>query len=207
MPAPPMPSPRAAPPYAPPSAPSSSAPPYAPSSAPPYASSSAPPWAPSSAPPWPARSTAAPDGHGNIGLAVLGALTGAFVAGLVWWGIVATTRTQVTFVAIGVGWVVAQAVLLGCQQRNRLPLQAIAAVFTLASLAASEYFIQRTLAIKELGDTLGSVRIPLWDGFGTAVDIVRESLKEDPLTGLFWIVAVIAAIVVTGTRDALGSRS
>jgi hypothetical protein len=150
--------------------------------------------------------TVATDGHGNLGLALLGALTGAFVAGLVWWGIVATTRTQVTFVAIGVGWVVAQAVLLGCQRRNRLPLQAIAAVFTLASLAASEYFIQRTLAIKELGDSLGTIRIPLWDGFGTAVDIVRESLEEDPLTGLFWIVAVIAAVVVTGTRDALGSR-
>jgi hypothetical protein len=167
--------------------------------------SSPPPFAPSAAPAWPAASTAASEGHGNVGLAVLGGLTGAFVAGFVWWGIVATTRTQVTFVAIGVGWVVAQAVLLGCQQRNRLPLQAIAAVFTLASLAVSEYFIQRTLAIKELGDSVGTIRIPLWDGFDTAVDIVRESLKEDPLTGLFWVVAVIAAVVVTGTRDAVGS--
>jgi hypothetical protein len=145
-----------------------------------------------------------PPGQGNVGLALVGGIAGAFVAGLAWWGIVATTQYQVAFVAIGVGWVVAQAVLICSQQQNRLPLQVIAGTFTLLSLAVSEYFIQRTLFIKEYGDRLGGVEVPLWDGFGYAREVVEESLREDPLTGLFWLAAVVAAVVVTGTRDAVG---
>jgi hypothetical protein len=67
----------------------------------------------------------------------MGGFAGAVVAGLAWWAIVATTRIQVTFVALGVGWVVAQAVLVCCTRRQRLPLQAVAGAFTLASLAVS----------------------------------------------------------------------
>jgi hypothetical protein len=130
-------------------------------------------------------------------------MAGAFVAGLAWWGIVATTRYQVTIVAIGVGWVVAQAVLICCQQRNRVPLQAIAGVFTLLSLAVSEYFIQRTLFIHEVGDRFGGASVPLWDGVGSAREVVEVSLRDDPLTGLFWLAAVVAAVVVAGTREAV----
>jgi hypothetical protein len=139
--------------------------------------------------------------HGSLGLAVVGGIAGAFVAGLVWWGIVATTRAQITFVAIGVGWVVAQAVLVCCQQRNRVPLQAIAGVFTLVSLAVSEYFIQRTLFIKEYGDRLDGVSVPLWDGFAVARETVEAAIREDPLTGLFWVAAIITAVVVAGSRE------
>lgn len=141
--------------------------------------------------------------HGSIAMAFVGGIAGAFVAGLVWWGIVATTKYQVTIVAVGVGWVVAQAVLICCQQRNRVPLQAIAGVSTLVSLAVSEYFIQRTMFIQEVGDRFGGVSVPLWDGFGPAREVVEESLRDDPLTGLFWLAAVVAAVVVAGTRDAL----
>ncbi len=146
--------------------------------------------------------TANPD-YGSVGLALVGGIAGAFVAGLVWWGIVATTRTQITFVAIGVGWVVAQAVLICCQRRNRLPLQAIAGTFTLLSLAASEYFIQRTLFIKEYGDRFDGFEVPLWDGFGNAREIVQGALEEDPLTGLFWVAAIVTAVVVAGSRQAI----
>jgi hypothetical protein len=179
------------------------------------AAPTAPPVRPPSA--WPTPHTAPPgtpgfggapteaSGHGSLGLALAGGVAGAFVSGLIWWGIVATTRFQATFVAIAVGWVVAQAVLIGCTQRNRLPLQAIAGVSTLVALVASEYFIQRTLFIKEFGDRAGT--IPLWDGFGSARDVVQTSLEEDPLTGLFWVAAVIAAIAVAGTREALTDRN
>ena len=51
---------------------------------------------------------------GQHPLAVMGGFAGAVVAGLAWWAIVATTRIQVTFVALGVGWAVAQAVLVCC---------------------------------------------------------------------------------------------
>lgn len=133
----------------------------------------------------------------------MGGIAGAFVAGFAWWGIVATTEYQVTYVALGVGWVVSQAVLICCTRRNRLPLQAVAGVFTLLALAVSEYFIQRTLFIKEYGDRFDGIRVPLWEGFGAVRDVVEESLREDPLTGLFWLAAAVTAVVVTGTREAL----
>ncbi|HEX6424115.1 MAG TPA: hypothetical protein VFZ79_11585 [Acidimicrobiales bacterium] len=224
MPTPPPPPPsggyRPPPPAAPP-------PPSPPSEAPPLAwpAQAAPPqaWPAQAAPPqaWPAAPPGPPPvapgyggpglahagpattEHGGIGLALVGGMAGAFVAGLAWWGIVATTKYQVTIVAIGVGWVVAQAVLICCQQRNRVPLQAIAGVFTLLSLAASEYFIQRTLFIQEVGDRFGGAGVPLWEGFGPAREVVEESLRDDPLTGLFWLAAAVAAVVVAGTREAV----
>jgi hypothetical protein len=161
-------------------------------------------WSSSSAAPAPALPQPGAKAEGSLALALLGGALGALVAGLAWWGIVATTRYQVTFVAVAVGWVVAQAVLICCQRRDRVPLQIIASGFTLLSLALSEYFIQRTLFIKEFEDQfLPGEKLPLWDGFGSAREIVQESLKDDPLTGLFWLAAIVTAVVVTGARDTI----
>lgn len=145
--------------------------------------------------------------HGNLALALVGGVAGAFVAGLVWWGLVAATETQFVYAAIGVGWLVAQAVLICAQQRNRLPLQVVAGSFTLLSLAVSEYFIQRTLFIKNYGDRFDGYAVPLWNGFGYARDMVQQALEDDPLTGLFWVAAAVAAVVVTRSSTALTRRS
>jgi len=130
----------------------------------------------------------------------MGGFAGAVVAGLIWWGIVATTRMQIVYLAFGVGWIVAQGVLICAQQRNRIPLQVVAGTFTLLALAASEYFIQRSLFIDDGGS------VPLWNGLSTAIDVVREGLKDDPLTGIFWIIGVIVAVVVAGKQDAITQR-
>jgi hypothetical protein len=130
----------------------------------------------------------------------MGGFAGAVVAGLIWWGIVATTRMQIVYLAFGVGWIVAQGVLICAQQRNRIPLQVIAGAFTLLALGVSEYFIQRSLFIDDGGS------IPLWNGLSFAFDVVREGLKDDPATGFFWIVGVIVAVVVAGKQDAITQR-
>lgn len=171
---------------------------------------------PPTGPTWPAGALphgghppAAGTQQGNLALALVGGIAGAFVAGVAWWGVVATTEAQFVYAAFAVGWVVAQAVLIVGQQPNRVPLQAIAGTFTLLALALSEYFIQRTLFIKEYGDRLDGVGVdvPLWEGFGVARETVYEALKEDPLTGLFWVGAVVAAVVVAGTSEAVTRRS
>jgi hypothetical protein len=149
---------------------------------------------------------AAPE-HGNLGLALVGGVAGAFVAGLVWWGLVAATETQFVYAALGVGWLVAQAVLICSQQSNRAPLQVVAGIFTLLSLAVSEYFIQRTLFIKEYGERFDGYAVPLWDGFGNAVDVVQVALEDDPLTGLFWVAAAVTAVVVTRSSTAVTRRA
>jgi hypothetical protein len=158
---------------------------------------------------WSARSSAAgawasyserESGAGNLALAVMGGFAGALVAGLIWWGIVATTRMQIVYLAFGVGWIVAQGVLICAQQRNRIPLQVVAGTFTLLALGVSEYFIRRSLFIGDGGS------FPLWNGFDVGLDVVREGLKDDPATGFFWIVGVIVAIVVAGKQDAITQR-
>ena len=169
------------------------------------------PWDAPGQPPaaWSTRSSAAgawatysegEAGPGNLGLAIMGGFAGAVVAGLIWWGIIATTRIQVVYLAFGVGWIVAQGVLICAQQRNRIPLQVVAGTFTLLALGVSEYFIQRSLFIADGGS------LPLWNGFDLGFDVVREGLKEDPITALFWIAAVVVAIVVAGKQDAITQR-
>src|SRR5262245_15608316 len=157
-------------------------------------------------PSWSTRSSAAgawasyserESGAGNLGLAVMGGFAGAVVAGLIWWGIVATTRIQIVYLAFGVGWIVAQGVLICAQQRNRFPLQVVAGTFTLLALGVSEYFIRRSLIIDDGGS------LPLWNGLDVALDLVREGLKAEPATALFWIVGVVVAIVVAGKQDAI----
>jgi hypothetical protein len=132
----------------------------------------------------------------NLALAVMGGFAGAVVAGLIWWGIVATTRMQIVYLAFGMGWIVAQGVLICAQQRNRIPLQLVAGTFTLLALGVSEYFIQRSLFIADGGS------LPLWNGLEFAIDVVREGMKDDPATGFFWIIGVIVAVVVAGRSDA-----
>jgi hypothetical protein len=133
----------------------------------------------------------------NLALAVMGGFAGAVVAGLIWWGIVATTRMQIVYLAFGVGWIVAQGVLICAQQRNRIPLQFVAGAFTLLALGVSEYFIQRSLFIADGGS------LPLWNGLEIARDMVREGLRDDPATGFFWIIGVVVAVVVAGRSDAI----
>lgn len=174
----------------------------------PWGAPGPPPAQPSGPPPaaWSTQSSAAgawathsqrESGAGNLGLAIMGGFAGAVVAGLIWWGIVATTRMQIFYLAFGVGWIVAQGVLICAQQRNRIPLQVVAGTFTLLALGVSEYFIQRSLFIADGGS------LPLWNGFDFGLDVVREGLKDDPLTGFFWIAGVIVAIVVAGKQDAI----
>ena len=88
----------------------------------------------------------------------------------------------------------------------RLPLQAIAGAFTLASLAVSEYFVQRTLFIEDFEELTGAGPASPCGTAGTAREIVTEGLEDDPITGLFWLGAVVAAVVVAGTHDAVTQR-
>ena len=78
-------------------------------------------------------------------------------------------------------------------------LQVVAGAFTLASLAVSEYFVQRTLFIEDFEELTGAgPGIPCGTAW-TAREIVTEGLEDDLITGLFWLGAVVAAVVVAGT--------
>ena len=137
----------------------------------------------------PDRPIASPDGAPaptpgpRVAEGALVGLAAAGVAGLAWWAVAAATQQQFVYLAIVIGFGVGQAVVIGAR-RGSIVLGLFALLATLASLAVAEYFIQRTLAIQQL-----HTDVPLWNGFGTASDVVRQSLRNDPITYLFWALA------------------
>lgn len=138
---------------------------------------------PPDAPTPPSYGAPAPTPGPRVAEGVLVGLAAAGVAGLGWWAVAAATQQQFVYLAIVIGFGVGQAVVIGAR-RGSIVLGLFALFVTLASLAVAEYFIQRTLAIQQL-----HADIPLWNGFGTAGDVVRQSLRDEPITYLFWALA------------------
>lgn len=130
----------------------------------------------------------------RIGDGLLVGMAAATLAGVVWWAVVAGTERQFFYGAVLVGILVGQGVLLGVR-RGGIGPAVVAGVATLAALVVAEYFIQRSLAISQGAD------VPLWMGFSTARDVVRDSLDSEPLSGLFWLLAAGAAAVTAGSTS------
>lgn len=149
-----------------------------------------------------ASSTAAPDPPTYLPLVTAtrlldGIVVGmamATIAGVAWWAAVAFTQFRFAYGAVVVGFVVGQGVLIGARKGGTLPA-IVAGLACLTALAVAEYFIQRSLTI----DTFHA-ELPLWQGLSTAVDVVRSSLEAEPITGIFWGMAVIAAMISAGSR-------
>lgn len=122
---------------------------------------------------------------------IVGAAAAA-LAGAAWWASVAFTERQFVYAAIVVGLVIGQGVLIGARKGGPIPAL-VAVVLTLVALVVAEYFIQRSLAISNAG-----VDLDLWLGVSTARDVVQTSVEEEPLTGLFWLLAAGAAALGAG---------
>ena len=133
--------------------------------------------------------------NARFGDGVLVGLAAAAGAGGLWWAVVAFTGYQFVYGAIVVGLLVGHGVLIGAR-RGGPAFGLLAVVFTLASLAIAEYFIQRSLAISNEG-----YDIPLWTDFGFAKDVVREAVQGHAATGLFWGIAAIVALVTAGSSS------
>lgn len=78
--------------------------------------------------------------NANIGGGLLlGSLAG-LVAGILWYLMVVTTKYQIGYVAIGVGYLVGLGVHFGSGKKRGPQLQLVSAGITLATLLAAEYF-------------------------------------------------------------------
>jgi len=127
----------------------------------------------------------------NVGAAIwLGALAG-LVSALVWFGVVVVTDYQLGIVAVGVGWLVAQAVMFGAGKRRGGALPWISLIVTGLAMILAEYLIVRHHAAQYLADegVKPSLLLPL----GLSASLILESVKSDPLTVVFWIIALIEA--------------
>ena len=128
----------------------------------------------------------------NVGAAVgLGFLAG-LVSALVWFGVVVVTEYQLGIVAVGVGWLVAQAVMFGSGKRRGGALPWISLVITALAMLLAEYLIVRHYLVQYLAEE-GMQDVPLLLPVHLSASLVFESIKSEPLTVVFWVIALIEA--------------
>ncbi len=125
------------------------------------------------------------------------------VASALWYGVVVATNYQVGLIAIAVGFVVGQGVALGARRRGHVVLVAISVALTLLGLAISEYLIAMHFIIPALAAE--GIDIELLQPPDLMVELLIESVKAEPMTLLFWGIALFQAFAIParllGRRD------
>jgi hypothetical protein len=132
--------------------------------------------------------------------ALLGGLGAAVLSSLIWYVVVIVTNYQLGIVAIAVGWLVAQGVMVGSGRKRGPQLQALSVAITLVAMLASEYFVLRHFIVEDLsaqGYTDFKLLLPL----GDMIELVIEGIKAEPITLLFWGIALWQAFVIPAQRQ------
>jgi hypothetical protein len=156
-----------------------------------------------------APAPAEPATMGDLAGGIIGGAIGAVLATALWYGVVTVTHWQIGFVAVAVGFVVAQGVVFGAGRHPSIVLVPVSLAFTFVALVVSEYFIARFLineGLAEIQSLLGTTGYEgmemdyagflAWFQSATPIDIVRDSLETDPLTLVFWAIAGWEAFVI-----------
>lgn len=139
----------------------------------------------------PAAAPAQPATMSDLLGGLLAGVVAAVLATAIWYGVVAATHFQVGIVAIAVGFIVGQGVVLGARRRTSIALVAISVVLTLLALVVSEYLIVAYFVGQEYGFPIEVVQPP-----DLVLGVVAESLGADPLTLVFWAIALFQAFVI-----------
>ncbi|MGI8756812.1 MAG: hypothetical protein ACR2MB_13335 [Acidimicrobiales bacterium] len=138
--------------------------------------------------------------------ALLTGIAAAALGGLAWWTVVAFTHREFPYLALVVGLLAGQGVLIGAR-KGGVVQGFLAALFCLAALLVAQYFVVRSITIQEAADRGISNSVPLWLGFSPARQVVTDSIRDHALTGVFFAIAVLAAAVSAGSssqRPAVG---
>ncbi len=121
----------------------------------------------------------------GLGLGLLAAV----VSSLVWYGVVVATGYELGLVAIGVGWLVSQAVMRGAGDKRGRALQAVAMVSVVVAMALSEFLIVRHFVNADLVQQ-GREAIPLLVNPLGALLLVAVGIQASPMSLLFWLIAL-----------------
>jgi hypothetical protein len=124
---------------------------------------------------------------------LLAGVVAAVLATAVWYAVVVISHYQLGIVAIVVGFLVGQAVVLGAGRRGSIVLVGISVVLTLLALVISEYLIIANFVSQQLapGETIEVIQPP-----GFVLEVVIESVKTEPLTLAFWSIALFQAFAI-----------
>ena len=134
---------------------------------------------------------AEPAGAMDLVGGLVGGAVAAVLATAVWYGVVAATQFQVGLVAVAVGWLVGQGVAYGAQRRFSIGLIPISVVLTVLALAISEYLIIVHFVSQEFGEAIPLIQPP-----DLIVEVITTSITSDPLTLVFWAIALFQAFVI-----------
>jgi hypothetical protein len=150
--------------------------------------------------------TPPPGADASLGLAggLIGGATGAIVATALWYGVVTATHLQAGIVAIAVGWIVGQGVVLGAG-RPSLSLVGVSVAFTVLALAVSQTLITVQIMNELSVEIGGGVLEPLFSSPGRSLELLRNWFEFDPLTILFWAIALFEAVVIPWRRTMSGA--
>lgn len=132
---------------------------------------------------------------GGIVLSAVLGFIAAIATAVIWYLLVVLTKWQFGLLAMLVGFVVGQAVLYGSGRKGSLKLQIISAVLTLFGMALGEYLITRHFASLYF-ISQGYSALPLFLHPYSMLSLIIAGLKSDPLTLLFWAIALWYAFAV-----------
>ena len=134
----------------------------------------------------------------NMVRALLFGLAAGTVGAAIWFAIVVVTNYEVGLLAVLIGAMVGTAVMIGSGRKRNLQLQLLSVLITVAAMAVAEYFIVRHFVVEYLVQhgQATSAQVPLFLPLEMAWDFVVGALQDDPLTLLFWGIAVWTAFRV-----------
>jgi len=131
-------------------------------------------------------------------------LVAAILATAIWYAVVTISHYQLGIVAIVVGFLVGQGVVLGASRRGSPVLIAISVVLTAMALVASEYLIVVHFVNEELAAE--GAFVDVIQPASLMAEVVVESVKADLLTLAFWAIALFQAFTIPA-RQLRRSRS
>jgi hypothetical protein len=137
------------------------------------------------------------EGANMVGALVYGLVAGA-IGAAIWFAIVVVTNYQVGLLAVIIGALVGTGVMIGSGRKRNMRLQLLSVVLTLAAMAGAEYFIVRHFVVEYLVQqgTASAADVPLFFPLDLAWEFVVAAVQDDPLTLVFWGIAVWTAFRV-----------
>ena len=135
----------------------------------------------------------------KLPLALLLGLLAAIVAAVAWYAMVVISKYELGILAIGMGWLVATAVMLGAGRKRGRALQALAVVITVLALLFSEYLIVRHFMVQSAAEE-GYGGYPILFPPDIMLQFIVIGLKASPVSLLFWALALWNAFFLPAKR-------
>jgi len=134
-----------------------------------------------------------------LGAVLLGS-GAAFISMLIWYVTVVLTRWQIGIMAVAVGFLIGKAVVIGAGYKKGRKFQFIGFALTLISMFISEYMIERYY-MSEVITEIAGLNLPLPLLVASFIPMTFRSLIDDPLTLLFWGIALWEAFKIPEDRS------